>query len=138
MHFDGGSRPRPSSVLEKQPAVSAPLDNFEPKPQMRMANCGVPLRTYSAVGIVAPRLDIDQTNVSGRVSRLHTEHGGGRRGARRGPGGCSRPTPLASRATVPAAFLAQAPPAVLTHGVTHTLIQGSGFGCSTDKPVSSC
>lgn len=33
-----------------------------------MANCGVPHRTYSAVGVVAPRLDTDRTNiVSARV-----------------------------------------------------------------------
>ncbi|CAG9569924.1 unnamed protein product [Danaus chrysippus] len=55
---------------------------------------GVPHRTYSAVGIVAPRLDTDQTNiVSDRgqgeytvTRRLqYTEHAGGeRRGARGG------------------------------------------------------
>lgn len=133
-------------VLEKQPAVSVPLDKFwtyAPKNENGQLWCSSQNLFCGRYRRASSRHRSNQyifRSENGGVGLLHeytvtrrlqyTEHaGGGRRGGR------ARPAPLASRATVPAAFLAQAPPAAaLTHWSnthTHTHIQGHGHGCSS-------
>ncbi|CAH0731553.1 unnamed protein product, partial [Brenthis ino] len=147
MHFDGGSRPSPSLVLEKQPAVSAPLDNFEPKPPNENGQlwCSSQNLFCGRYRRASSRHRSNQCFRSGWVTstvtrRLHTEHRRrAARGERVGRDEPARPAPLASRATVPAAFLAQAPPAVLTHwSNTHTHTRIRYRVLDGDKPVSSC